>query len=433
MSLKAHGDRLVKLFKLMMSTNGSTADGQSGGDTGQAGAQAGHGTNQGSTSQKPPSVWAIPFVAFDEAALERRSWLYAKHYQRGQVTATIGPGGAGKSSLDLVEAIAMATGRNLLTEMPEDRLKIWIYNGDDDAKEVNRRIAAVCRHYAIPMKELEGWLFATSKTDMTIKVASANGQLVINTRTVQEIISTISENAIDVAIFEPLVTLHAVPENDNVKMNAVIHVFGGIADGCNCAIDLCHHTRKLLAGVEEYNSDDGRGASAVRDGVRGSRVLNTISREEARKAGIEEQERLFYFRVDRGKANYLPPAASATWRKFENVELLNHDQVGVVTEWDFQETRIALSDDACEQVQAEVAAGNYRENKQRSPERWVGRLVAKHLGLNPNEEKSDWKIRRGIRDLENRGVITYELRRMADDSREVSYAAPGPWKRGSTT
>ena len=79
------------------------------------------------------------------------------------------------------------------------------------------------------------------------------------------------QNAIDVAIFEPLVTLHAVPENDNVKMNAVIHVFGGIADGCNCAIDLCHHTRKLLAGVEEYNSDDGRGASAVRDGVRGSR------------------------------------------------------------------------------------------------------------------------------------------------------------------
>ena len=82
---------------------------------------------------------------------------------------------------------------------------------------------------------------------------------------------------------------------------------------------------------------------------------------------------------------------------------------------------------------AEVAAGSYRENKQRSPERWVGRLVAKLLGLNPNEEKSDWKIRRGIRDLENRGVITYELRRMADDSREVSYAAPGPWKRGSTT
>ena len=31
----------------------------------------------------------------------------------------------------------------------------------------------------------------------------------------------------------------------------------------------------------------------------------------------------------------LPPATKATWRKFENVELLNGDQVGVVTPWDF--------------------------------------------------------------------------------------------------
>ena len=41
-------------------------------------------------------------------------------------------------------------------------------------------------------------------------------------------------------------------------------------------------------------------------------------------------ERLSYFRVDRGKANTVAPASSATWR----VELANGDNAGVVTPWE---------------------------------------------------------------------------------------------------
>jgi hypothetical protein len=102
------------------------------------------GTKQNKPGQKRGPIRAIPFKAFDEAKLEQRCWLYANHYQRGQVTATIGPGGAGKSSVDLVEGIAMATARNLLGEQPTQRCRVWTHNGDDDGKEMNRRVAAVC-------------------------------------------------------------------------------------------------------------------------------------------------------------------------------------------------------------------------------------------------------------------------------------------------
>ena len=50
--------------------------------------------------------------------------------------------------------------------------------------------------------------------------------------------------------------------------------------------------------------------------------------------GLDEFSRLSYFRVDRGKANTVPPAKSATWRKFESVHLANDDDVGVVVPWD---------------------------------------------------------------------------------------------------
>ena len=52
----------------------------------------------------------------------------------------------GKSSIDMVEAIAMATCRNLLGEQPGERLRVWYHNGDDDMDEIDRRIAAICQH-----------------------------------------------------------------------------------------------------------------------------------------------------------------------------------------------------------------------------------------------------------------------------------------------
>src|SRR5262249_15203889 len=55
---------------------------------------------------------------FDIASIPPREWLYGRHYQRGVVSGTVAPGGRGKSSLVMVEAVAMATCRNLLGEQP---------------------------------------------------------------------------------------------------------------------------------------------------------------------------------------------------------------------------------------------------------------------------------------------------------------------------
>src|SRR5262245_48355144 len=48
-------------------------------------------------------IEAVPFRPFDEAQLKPRSWIYGHHYQRGILTGTVGPGGGGKSSLNLTE------------------------------------------------------------------------------------------------------------------------------------------------------------------------------------------------------------------------------------------------------------------------------------------------------------------------------------------
>jgi RecA-family ATPase len=276
-----------------------------------------------------------PFEPFNVATLPPRRWLYGKHYQRRTVSLTAGPGGMGKSSLDLVEAIAMATARNLLGEQPEERLRVWYHNGEDPFIEIMRRVAAICQHYSISQEELPGYLFITSGNEFPLRVAKGYASLEIDVGLLGQISACVADREIDIAVFDPLVTLHSVSEIDTGKMDTVIRLFAGIADENDAAIELAHHVRKPAAGVSaDYDVNDIRGVTAITDAVRAARLLNRMNEKDAEAAGCDEKERLSRFRVDRAKGNYSPPQA-ATWRQFINIELPNSDEVGVVASWDF--------------------------------------------------------------------------------------------------
>ena len=293
-------------------------------------------SDKGSPAGKPARAAFVlrPFVPFDLAALPPRQWLYGRHYQRRTVSATIAPGGWGKTTLCMVEAVAVATCRNLLEEQPEARLRAWYHNGEDNIQELNRRLGAICLHYGIPQEELSGWFFMTSGNEVPLRVAKGYSELKIDAPLIKCIEGEIARNEIDIAILDPLVTLHGVPEQDNSKMDTVVRIFASIADAQDCAIELAHHTRKLAPGTTDYTVDDMRGASAIKDAVRAARMLNQMREKDATDVGIPEHERTAYFRVDRVKGNNSPPR-QAVWRRFVNVELPNTDEVGVVVPWLF--------------------------------------------------------------------------------------------------
>ena len=60
--------------------------------------------------------WPTLFTQFDVDALPVRRWVYDRHYIRGFVSVLASAGGIGKTSLQIVEALAIATGRDLLGE-----------------------------------------------------------------------------------------------------------------------------------------------------------------------------------------------------------------------------------------------------------------------------------------------------------------------------
>jgi RecA-family ATPase len=323
---KTNGDSTTENNTHSESTEGQSADEKTKQDNG----------------PKGPFILS-PFKSFDPAGLPPREFLFGKHYQRRTVGGTVAPGGTGKSSLVMVESVSMALGLDLLdNKRPLERpLRVWYHNGEDNMDELKRRLAAICQHYEISLEELltGGSFFMTSGNEVPLRVAQSYSQLQVQTdhRLIKCIAEQIGDNKIDVANFDPLVTLHAVSENDPGKMDSVIRIFSKIADTQNVAIDLSHHTRKLApgSGADDYGIDDMRGAGSIKDAMRAVRMLNYMSRQDAENAGLLEMERTIHFRIDRAKANYSPPAKTAVWRKFVNVDLPNGDAVGVVVPWLF--------------------------------------------------------------------------------------------------
>ncbi len=285
-------------------------------------------------------IVAQSYVWMDMTKIPKRDILYGRHLYRSFLSATVSPGGLGKSSLVMAEALAMVTGRDLLGEQSKRPVSVWYWNGEDPMDELQRRFAAATKHYGIKEEDLGGRLFVGSGRDTEVIIAREDrGGVQINTLVVDQLIQQVKANKIDVIIIDPFVASHSVSENDNTKIELVVKQWMRVAEEGGCAVELVHHTRKPYMGAVETTVDDARGAGALLAKARTARVLNGMSKTEAEELGIEPDDRFQYFRVDNGKSNMERRTAASKWRQMKSVTLNNGkinaegDSVGVATPW----------------------------------------------------------------------------------------------------
>ena len=359
------------------------------------GPQAAQGGAGGATDTAPTSytITAQPFVWRDPRTFPRRQWLYGKHLVRKFLSCTVAPGGVGKSSLQLVEAIAMATGKPLLGVQVREPLTVWIINLEDPLEELERRVLAVMLHFRIHPDELGGRLFLNSGRDTKVVIASTTkAGTVVAVPVVDALKAEIRAKRADVVVIDPLVKAHQVPENDNVAVDMVCSTFAGIADECDCAFDLIHHVRKTNGA--EVTVEDGRGAVALLAACRSARALNRMSKDEAARAGIEADKTRLFFRAENGKGNLAPPE-KAEWFQLRSVPLGNGepdlpfdngDQVAVATSWTWPDALEGRTVRDLLAVQRAVDGGKHRADVQASE--WVGKVVATVLQMDPDTDRA---------------------------------------------
>ena len=350
----------------------------------------------GAAATNTSAMRAAPFAPLqtdDPVKIPPRKWLYGYNTIRGYISVVVAPGGTGKSALTVVEALAMATGRELLAgDKPHNSQRVWMHNAEDSHDEMQRRIAATMMHHNITSADIADRLFVTSGHEWDLKLArQGRDGPEITPGAVDAIVERLIANKIDVMIVDPLGAMHTLPENDNTAANALMGALREIAQRANVAIILVHHTSKVAKkDIGAAGAAASRGASAIVDAARVVRQLDSMAPTEARSLGTNPESCHQYVRIDNGKAN-LAPAAGATWVRLVGVPLgngtsdyPNGDNVQTVERWTLPTVaqRGAVSDAEAARVQTAIqqAAPDERRQSSTSPD-WIGYLIADALGL----------------------------------------------------
>lgn len=361
-----------------------------------------------------PTHYTFP----DPASIKPRQWIYGDHYIRGFLSATVAPGGLGKSSLSIAEALAMASGKPLLGIEPKGQFHVWLWNGEDPRDELERRIAATLQHYGLTAADIGDRLFVDSGMEQEIVLAkeARNGALIVEP-VAGALVAAINRREIDVFMVDPFVSSHKVSENDNGSIDLVVKRWSKIAFVTGTSIELVHHVRKTKGA--EVTVEDARGASALVNATRVTRALTRMTENEGRALGVADPWR--YFRSGGVAKNNLAPAAGASadkaeWFTLKSEQLgngtgegvaafMSGDAVGVVT--CAAPASMAQSHDPDEANEALrlIAEGVWRSDV-RAGDAWVGHAVAQAFGLDASDNSDKTKINGILKQWRRERAIT---------------------------
>jgi hypothetical protein len=335
-----------------------------------------------------------PFPA--EETIERYEWLLGRHLLRGEVSATVGTGGTGKSTLAITEALSMASGKQLLHDfVPKHPLRMILVNLEDRRSTMDKRVAAAMRHHGLTPADIGDRLIILAKGEIKIQIAKQlrSGEVERNEEEIKKLTALMLERQADVLSVDSFIRTHAVLENDNKAMEAAIECFEEIAIASNCAVHLWHHTRKMNG--DQTTVESARGAQAFIDTCRSVRVLEKMTKTERNNIISilpDMKETGYYVKEFNGKRNFSEPAEEANWFELANIKLHNWrsdfeddgDYIGVASKWYYPKIELPKIDDiAINQILKAIRAGGpWRASAASKKEPWIGVPIAEVLELN---------------------------------------------------
>jgi len=377
---------------------------------------------------KPAASFPTLYEDFDEASIEPRRWIYGNHYLRSFVSVLASAGGIGKTSLQIVEALAVCTGRPLLGEEVKEQCNVWIVNLEDPMDEMKRRVLAAMRHYGVTADEVRGRLFIDAGREFSLTFAAQTREGVIpNDALVAHLKTEIPARDIGCVFIDPFVGAHQINENDNMAVNSVVAQIREVADETRCAIGLVHHVRK--GNGLDADIDSVRGAGALIGAARAARVINRVSEKDALELGVKPEESIGLFRVDDGKANLAPPAANAVYRRMMGVKIANGEWIGVAVPFELPDEWSGLTDIVINTILGQIDAGvqnveseEYFSLRPQDKARWVGQLIVDHPFSRAEDFKTEGQAKQIIKAWLKSGLIeeiTYHAAAQRKDRKGV--------------
>lgn len=260
----------------------------------------------------------------------------------------VGPGGVGKTMLELQIALGLACGESIcggLFEgspnggaLEQDAGKVVLVVAEESQGVIWERLHAIvttlkgesrmgCSHCNLDAM-LDLW-----DTNLHIHALAGTGPAPLMDKGFARTqhfhdLQRVCDGA-RLVILDPLRQFHQCEENDSAAMTTLAQHMQSLASSAGPAVVGAHHTNRA-SGTMGMGDTAGasRGSSALTDAVRWQLNLSAPTKEGAKHHGIDEVERKHYVLVDLPKANYIAAQKTRVLERLARGVLVCADEGG---------------------------------------------------------------------------------------------------------
>lgn len=271
---------------------------------------------------KPPTREEMAATEEELAAAKLSPRCIVENHTYADVAQLIAPGGTGKTTIIIYEAICIALGRPVwgcrvlnpgwtLFVTSEDRREQLLAR----KREILATIQLTPSERAVVLRSVLFW----DVTGEQLKLIQSEDGNIRLTELAADIVDAYKADPPSVVIFDPLVSFGASEAMVNDNEQGLITAARRIVRGLDCCVRFIHHTGKANARAATLDQYSGRGGSALPDGSRMTSVLQSWTPEDqgTRRppigCAVEPGSSLTI--LARPKLSYSPPNLPDIWIK----------------------------------------------------------------------------------------------------------------------
>ena len=194
-----------------------------------------------------------------------------ENYLFADVAVLAAPGGVGKTTLTIYEAIAITLGHDLWGQKIISTGWILIVTAEDQREIFLARLREVMAALDLTKVQRQKVFSAFCVWDVVgqeVKLTCARDGNLGNTGLADLITDRYREDPPVMVIFDPLVSFGVDEEKVNTNEQALVTAARRIVRGLGCCVRLIHHTGKANARNKTTDQYSSRGGSALSDGAR---------------------------------------------------------------------------------------------------------------------------------------------------------------------
>ena len=350
--------------------------------------------------------------------------IYGDFYARGYTSVTLAPPKAGKSVLALTEAVDMVTGRGFLTGVRREPMRVVYYNAEDDQDVIDARVAAVLRQHGLTPEDIpeDAWFPTSGVSEDAFYLLDGGLTPVLNESLFRGLEAFIRDNLIDAIILDPLQDLNRAQES-NDAFRLMGQRLRKLANDCQCAIGLVHHTRKLSSGSTP-NMDDMRGGSALRGTSRFNRLILPMTEKEGEEYVVKDYRS--YFRIAETESNLTPPSDQrSAWFEKAATEIALDHWAPVARRWKPPSVFKGVSVEQAIRCRELVASQKEPPKADSQAKAWVGHLLAPILDLDMENKADKERMKSILSGWRKTDVLRVETLIDPDQSRQAPFIVAG--------